>query len=119
MGGSTAAGIPLLALSTAPALPSLAGGRPSALPCYRRAETPVWVAMADVLVNKLCDPSYEVFRETWSTYEGQRWYWNTEQEEPVYRGAWDTPGLVRGYRVVSGSGWACTHCLVEDGSSIL
>ncbi|HID04535.1 MAG TPA: hypothetical protein EYP20_01880 [Aigarchaeota archaeon] len=41
----------------------------------------LWVKMAKVLVDRLYDPTYRLFRETWGTYEGQRWYWNTEQGE--------------------------------------
>ena len=39
--------------------------------------------MADVLVSKLYDPSVGLFRETWGTVEGLRWYWNTEQGEAL------------------------------------
>ncbi len=39
--------------------------------------------MVETLVNKLYDPNVGLFRETWGTVEGQRWYWNTEQGEAL------------------------------------
>ncbi len=43
----------------------------------------LWIKMAKVLIEKLYDPSLGLFRETWGTFEGRRWYWNTEQGEAL------------------------------------
>ncbi|GBF09254.1 hypothetical protein apy_09790 [Aeropyrum pernix] len=41
----------------------------------------LWLRMAETLVERLYDPSLNLFRETWGTPEGRCWYWNTEQGE--------------------------------------
>ncbi|MEB3807227.1 MAG: hypothetical protein GSR73_06905, partial [Desulfurococcales archaeon] len=41
----------------------------------------LWYRTGEVLVEKLYDPSLDLFKETWGTPEGQCWYWNTEQGE--------------------------------------
>ena len=43
----------------------------------------LWIKMGGVLMDRLYDSSLGLFRETWGTFEGQRWYWNTEQGEAL------------------------------------